>query len=78
MTQNSQLDSQLASQLQSLCDHGHSLPPDTIIKTKAQIEGVRQACRLTKQILDYKIIKYEANKTCTNFFYGKIDKKIYN
>ena len=52
MTQNSQLDSQLDSQLQSLCDQGHSLPPDTIIKTKAQIEGVRQACQLTKQILD--------------------------
>ena len=47
------------------------------IKEDNLINYINPKC-LTKQILDYKIIKYETNKTCTNFFYGKIDKKIYN
>ncbi len=52
MTQNINLKGPLAAKVKSLCDKGHELPPDSIIKTKSQIEGVRQACQLTRQILD--------------------------
>ena len=42
----------LQRQVQQLCDQGHCLPPDSIIKNECQIAGIRQASQLTKQILD--------------------------
>ena len=38
--------------VQQLCEKGHPLPPKSIIKNEYQISGIRQACQLTKQILD--------------------------
>jgi methionyl aminopeptidase len=39
-------------EVRALIRKGHPLPPRSIIKSRSQINGIRAACQLTKQILD--------------------------
>jgi methionyl aminopeptidase len=38
--------------LEELAQAGYQVPPRRLIKTEAQIEGIRRACQLSKEILD--------------------------
>jgi methionyl aminopeptidase len=40
------------ARLEELAQAGYPIPPRKIIKTEAQIEGIRRACQLSKEILD--------------------------
>ena len=43
---------ELDTRLEEMARAGFPVPPHKIIKTEAQIEGIRRACQLSKEILD--------------------------